>query len=501
MVYVRYTLDNHFIYVSRTNGNQIILNKALNLSDKELKRIFQKNHMNDKIPIPYEFNKDLLKAIYISLHASSKCNMNCKYCFMQQRPDVNITIDEAKRFIDFIIYKFPNADKFIVNPTGSGEPLLRMNFMIDLAKYCHDKSNEILKEVLPMFVTNGMLLTPENVKHLQSAGFIFGISIDEYEEIHDQNRLNKRNQGTYKEIINNVKHIKHREYFGVAATLTTDKMDLVKTVKTLGKYFSTISIKPVRSFDKNLEGINEENIEEIKHQYTKLYQLILKKTLKGQLDYLGMLLNGDDYFGKFILRVILNHKVSTRCDAGLGRFSLTPNKKVIACPGSIDIKEMELGTLEEGISEEKVNALWQILSQRKHCQNCEARFVCGGECMVVSYYKNKKLDTVDETMCKLKKHLFELAIKLKFELLLHNERLFKTIYDGCQEKVNRFKKDDDLIKTLEKLDGKYTFMELKKIKDENIEKYHYIKIKRRIYEKKDNKFCDCIGVCYRDSSI
>ena len=91
MAYVRYTLDNHFIYVSRTNGNQIILNKALHLSDKELSRIFQKSHMNDKITIPKIFNKDLLKTIYISLHASSKCNMNCKYCFMQQRPDVDIT--------------------------------------------------------------------------------------------------------------------------------------------------------------------------------------------------------------------------------------------------------------------------------------------------------------------------------------------------------------------------------------------------------------------------
>jgi sulfatase maturation enzyme AslB (radical SAM superfamily) len=38
---------------------------------------------------------------YISLHASSQCNLKCKYCFMQVRHDVNITIYEAKRFIDF----------------------------------------------------------------------------------------------------------------------------------------------------------------------------------------------------------------------------------------------------------------------------------------------------------------------------------------------------------------------------------------------------------------
>ncbi|MCK4551563.1 MAG: hypothetical protein KAU02_01505 [Tenericutes bacterium] len=196
-----------------------------------------------------------------------------------------------------------------------------MEFIIELAEYCHFMSNEICKEVLPMLVTNGTLLTKENVDKLQSAGYIFGISIDGYQESHDANRVNKKQEGTYRQIIKNVKKIKHREYLGAAVTLTTGKMDLVKAFKTLSKFFTTISIKPVRSLDHGIEGINEDNIEEIKHQYTILYKYILQKTLKGKLDHLSVLLNGDDYFGKFIQRIILNHKVSTRCDAGLGRFS------------------------------------------------------------------------------------------------------------------------------------------------------------------------------------
>jgi radical SAM protein with 4Fe4S-binding SPASM domain len=252
-------------------------------------------------------------------------------------------------------------------------------------------------------------------------------------------------------------------------------MDLVKAFKSLYKYFTTISIKPVRSFDNTVEGVNESNIEEIKSQYTILYKYILQKTLKGKLDYLGVLLNGDDYFGKFIQRVILNHKVSTRCDTGLGRFSLTPDKKIIACPGSIGIEEMELGTLDIGLNEERMSQYYKIQTERPHCQDCEARYVCGGECMVVSYYKDKKLDSVDEVMCKLKKHLFELAVKFKFELILESEELFKTVYDGCQIKANRFQEDKELSSTLKKLNGQYTFMELKKIKDDENEKYSQIR--------------------------
>jgi len=58
-----------------------------------------------------------------------------------------------------------------------------------------------------------------------------------------------------------------------------------------------------------------------------------------------------------------------------------------------------------GIDELKAlikNHLWGTLSDRKHCHDCEARFVCGDECMVVSYYNQKILNSIDETMCKLK---------------------------------------------------------------------------------------------------
>ena len=202
--------------------------------------------MGDEIQSQITYKKDLFKTIYISLHASSNCNMKCKYCFMQDRLDVNITIDEAKRFIDFIISEFPKAEKFIVDPTGSGEPLLRLDFILELAEYCHKKSDEICKEVLPMFVTNGTLLTKDNVDTLQSARYIFGVSVDGYKKAHDSNRVNAKQEETYKQIIKKVNNIKHREYLGAAVTLTNGKMDLVKAFKNLHKYFTTISIVSVK---------------------------------------------------------------------------------------------------------------------------------------------------------------------------------------------------------------------------------------------------------------
>jgi len=71
--------------------------------------------------------------------------------------------------------------------------------------------------------------------------------------------------------------------------------------------------------------------------------------------------------------------------------------------------------------------------------------------------------------------LFELAIKFKFEIIFRDERVFKIIYKGCQEKSNRFSRDDELLETLSRLKEKYTFMQLKKIKDEDYEQFSILK--------------------------
>jgi uncharacterized protein len=468
-------LKNNIIYINQINGNQITLPKTLKVTNRDLKRIFKKNQFDKPVPLISEFDKKLFRTIFISLHTSSQCNMQCKYCFMKNREETNLDFEESKRFIDYIVKSFPHAGKYIVDPTGSGEPLLRMDLILKIGEYCHTKSNEINKEVLPMLVSNGILLTKDNVEKLQHVGYIFGISIDGYRKSHDLNRVDKRGEGTYKKIIKNVKNIKHKHYLGAAVTLTGHDMNLLKAYRTLYKNFRTISIKPVRSFENGIEGLSISNIEEVKEQYNKLFEFILNKTINGKLDYLSVLINGDDYFGKFLLRVVLNQKVFTRCDAGLGRFSLTPDRKIIACPGSVGIKEMELGDLDNGIKPEKVQKLWETLTNRQNCEDCEARFVCGGECLVVSYYKSKKITETDEIMCELKRHLFRLAVIFRAELLLKSERLFDIVYDGCMIKAQRFDEDRDLKNVLSKLDNKYTYLELKKIKDDSNDEYLRIK--------------------------
>lgn len=446
-----------YILISKINGNTVTIGREVYHNKDLLNQVLNENNMYDEIEIKDKYDKELFKTIYISLHTSSKCNMACAYCFKKDRDDANLTFDESKRFIDMIIDEYPNAGKYIVDPTGSGEPLLNKNLLYQIGEYCKEKSNKLKREVLPMIVTNGTLLDKSTVQELRDAAILFGVSLDGDKRSNDFYRRDYSGNSVYKKVIKNIKNIKDRSLMGVAVTLTDRNTDLVRTLKHLIKCFPTISIKPVRSVDGSI-GINERNIEQIRNEYTKLFDFLIKETKAGNLEYIASLLNGDDYFGKFLLRTILNQKVSTRCDAGIGRFSLAKDGSIYVCPGAIGIDELKVGRLEGGISYKKRDKFYKVLTERMNCNDCFARFVCGGECMVSSYYSYKEIDEVDAVMCALKKHLYKLA--LLFNHIVSKTGYYKTIYLACIEKNKRFDEDLEVTEYLHN-NPNVSFMELK----------------------------------------
>ena len=361
-----------------------------------------------------------------------------------------------------MITSYPDADRYIVDLSGTGEPLLNKELIFTISDYCITKSNEIIKEILPMLVCNGTLLTKNTAKELSNHLILYGISIDGIKSDHDRNRIYSNGKGTYHSIISNIKQIENRKYIGAAVTITGEEIDLVKTVKELSKYFPTISIKPVRS---NGEiGINKNNFALLCAEYRKFAQFIVKQTTDGKLKYLYAILNGDDYFGKFIFRLVLNYKVETRCDAGFARFFLAPDKNIYTCPAATGKNNFIVGNLLQGINKEKINQFFALQHFRNQCMNCSIRYLCGGECLVVSSSINPSFSFADPYMCAYKKELVYLAAYIVNEIR-KNPDIYDKICNFCIEKMNRFKKDEKLAILGKKFIGKYSFTQLKTLRD------------------------------------
>lgn len=130
--------------------------------------------------------------------------------------------------------------------------------------------------------------------------------------------------------------------------------------------------------------------------------------------------------------------------------------------------------LENGIALGKIERMWATQFENEKCNSCAIKPICGGECKIVSYNQFGNLHGVDENMCKIKRHLYRLSVV--FCEMLKNEQIVE--YDRLVEDVSKidgyYLPDERLIDAVHRSNGKYTFSQLKKIKDNDLAQFNSI---------------------------
>lgn len=423
------------------------------------------------------FSPKYVRTVTMCLHISKSCNLRCKYCFGVKCDD-DLTFDEIKRFIECVTVLYPHADRYIVDMSGAGEPLLRLDLIIEIAKYCSEMSDKFVREFLPMLVTNGTLLDLEAVEKLQSAGVLFGVSLDGTKADHDKNRVYADGRGSYDTVRSNIKAIKHNDYVGIAMTYGGDTHLFDGFIDSVG-LLPTVSMKPVRYKDEAFDA------DKICAEYDKLVRFVLEKHIGSETKFIYAIINGDDYFGKFLKRVVSGTSVYSRCDAGVGRFALAPDRNIYCCPAGIGNVDCKVGDLEDGIRQSKVERMWRSMNSTA-CRGCYARSACGGECKIVSYNKFGAIDGIDGNMCEIKRHLFALSVYYCDCLSEKNIEQYRWLEETVKKVESYYLPDEQLIDAVLLSDGKYKFTQLKRIKDNNISEFEkiYSQLKGGKYENK-----------------
>lgn len=364
------------------------------------------------------------------INISNGCNLKCDYCFNNRKDNLKTTADFAKKKISELLVKYPNGEKYVIDLSGKGEPLLNLDTILEISDYCLKLSDAIRKEILVSFVTNGTLLTEKTVNLLQNAGILFGISLDGNQHQHDKHRKFLNGADTYEKIMQNIRKIERREFLGCAITITNDSFNLLDNLLYLSQYFNTISVKPVRS---SSMGINLDT-SNWKNEYWKIILYIIEEAKQNSVSLLKKLINGDDYLGKYIYRTFLNLRTINRCDESISRFCVDGNN-TYGCPVlSMDIAN-ELRNKTSNYPSESIKENINF-----GCGECEMFFYCGGECTVEKQI-NKGLN---KNMCEYKKMLISYAMYLKLEFMDKYFELFEEIIEFCLEKKSRLKKNDKL---------------------------------------------------------
>lgn len=372
----------------------------------------------------------------ISFPLIHDCNLKCSYCFAKSGENYSgservFSAENIRNLFEFLYSDYYRDKKSLrLDLVSGGESLLQFETLKDIVKIRNEMKEKYHKDMMIWLCTNGTLLNEEICDFLNSNNISIGISIDG--DIHEQNknRQFKDGSGTYDTIVSNIKSIKENQNYSSKfkdiwglVVITPETESIVNILihhKKIG--INNVQMKLVRS-TQNRFVFNEKSLQHIKQSYNELCDFFFKECIKGNLDYIKMILNDNDYFGKILRRLLIKQIVFNRCQAGKNKIAATADGNIYPCDSFVGINDFIIGNYCSKTIEN--NPFKNIcFDDRNKCRNCWGRFLCGGDCYHNSYLKNSDIYIPDEKFCDLQLYLILLSIRLIDDL---NEKAPNTI--------------------------------------------------------------------------
>ena len=167
--------------------------------------------------------------------ASSKCNINCSYCFYNETAcnrntgDYGIIKEDTMKKIISEASNFCETGMCSIGFQG-GEPMLAgIDFYRNMLK--HIKQNVKGTKFIFTLQTNGILINEEWAEFFRGNNFLLGISLDGTKKIHDNNRKNHSGNGTFDEVMKSVELLKkYNVNFNILTVVTKELAENIEEV-------------------------------------------------------------------------------------------------------------------------------------------------------------------------------------------------------------------------------------------------------------------------------
>lgn len=327
----------------------------------------------------------------ICLQTTYRCNLACKYCFVEEyshKKNMDMKIEIAIKAID----NYSN-EKCGVNFFG-GEPLLNWDIIYQIIKKYPKKH----------FATtsNFTNLTEEMIRVMKKYNFSYIVSLDGDEKTHNFNRPHKCNKNSYKMTVNNL-NLMHNIYksrlpITLRATFdNTPDVNILKTIKHLNSFIKKgivkhASVEPASGTEKFQNSFTQKNKDFFQQQYYEIAEYFLETFRKK------------GYFPRFHhfnypieKTLLLRNKKRTECGAGKGYVSVSTNGDIYPCHRE---ETPKIGNVNTGLNKtEQEKWLENRYINKEICNECWARNFCGGGCRTNAYIKNKNILKPSETGC------------------------------------------------------------------------------------------------------
>ena len=185
------------------------------------------NESNDELAtlnsLFYEFERN--SELYIMLIVTRRCNFRCAYCY-EEYSDTDMT---DKVFQDALTYAVNQIEKWhyknVYISFFGGEPMLMSREIIGFMEDLQERNSrlQVPSNICGIITTNGYLLTKSILNKFISCNIIrYQITVDGLENDHNSSRYLSNGQGTWCQIIENLKNFKSISNSNVSVLLRTN---------------------------------------------------------------------------------------------------------------------------------------------------------------------------------------------------------------------------------------------------------------------------------------
>lgn len=318
----------------------------------------------------------------ISIFITTKCNLNCDYCFTNKNQNDHkgqtISLEFVKKGIDdYFAQKYMRHVRFF----GAGEPTVEFELLKKIHQYAIKSGGDAVTFEIQ---TNGAFSDAVAV-WLKNNIDIIWISCDGTPEIQDMHRpfLNKANERKTSEVIEKNIHILRgadsTAFVGIRATITLEN---VQKQKEMIDYFCSLGIKDIW-VDPIFPSVGETSLR------TEFDTMMFAQEFLQATQYAY---NKGVFYGS-ILTCNFNDSVDKHCRACLPVPHLTTDGFVSACDMALFGKDKNhmspliYGEWDEvnkiiNYHDDKVEYIrTRTTENMQHCEMCSAKEHCGGYCL------------------------------------------------------------------------------------------------------------------------
>lgn len=333
---------------------------------------------------------------------TENCNFNCKYCFISDIVSTNdkskvMTQEVAKASVELLQRTYERQqheyDKTIT--FYGGEPLL--NF--DIIQYFMQEVDRVKSkaywpsDVKYAVISNGSLLTKENIYFLRQNNIALSISYDVDKYSH-ANRINRMGEETYDVVRNNIQLcIDEKMPYSLSITISENTLRNKDAVLQ-----EILSLEPLTIAFNML----------IPNKHLTPSDTYYEKATDFMIDCFKQLRNKGLYEDRMMRKVqaFIDNKLYLYdcCGSGGNQLVIAPDGGIGICHGYLNDRKYFSSNVRDEYFDFRKSSDFTYWKKRSpifmsECQDCECLGICGGGCPYAADYMHGSIYALDDRFC------------------------------------------------------------------------------------------------------